>query len=175
MNNEQLSTEFTILYPTLKNYTTKALYVLKSPLDFSHVLSECYLSLYKIADKIKTSDDLEGLSKNWIKKNIMLNRSPINIQNSVRPNHSSEYFEQVYIYASTPIPDFDDWIIDWEEKLSLEDKVVWNLYYHNTKDTIKKISAHLKISNYIAYKMLRQAKVLEVLLRAFVNKKIQEI
>lgn len=172
MNNEELAHNFSLIHDELKTYTEKALYVLKLPLDSSHVLAECYLHVHKHQAELEHTGHLAAYSKNWIKSNLNWTRSPINLKLAKRPNHTSEFPDT--LYTDSILPDIESWISEWESKLTLQEQTLWKIYYYLDKKNSNRIAVHLEISGYMGNRLIKQAKQLEASLREFVLEKITE-
>jgi hypothetical protein len=170
MTQTQLNKEFTKLHTQLEIYTGKALYALKSSLDVSSVIAECYIHLDKNRDLLETPNQVESFSKNWIKMNIKWPTSPINRRNQLF--HKNDIVLENQFVHSNIITDIEAWITEWENSLSMYDKRLWSIYYIQEKTTGRLIADHLNISISSGFNTLRECKRLEQTFKNYMLEKL---
>lgn len=164
---------FRDFYSILKEYAQKFLNrINKKYIEVDMLLSDTYCYLIKYNwNKIPTNNDLEGLSKVYIKNNIRWSKSSITVQSNIK---ETVQIDEVYIYSNYDI-DTDviyKLIDEFYTELTREEKNIWNIYYNKNINTAKAISNHLNISISYSYTILKTAKELEDKLREYVKNNI---
>lgn len=158
MKQSELNRHFTDLYEEIKTYAEKAKWHLASSyVDTSAILAECYLHLHKNIHLLKTVEDVESFSKNWVKKNLTWQSSPLKRQ------YQSKNQALDFDLESPQLVDFscyDRAVESFLTTLNSHDRRLWSIYVEKGKTSGKLVAEHLNMSLSTGYEVLRQCKEL---------------
>jgi hypothetical protein len=165
MTSEAVAKEFALCYPGLVEYTRKALWHFRIPLELHDVLAECYCHVHDHRDLISKEVPVESMAKNWVKQNLRWTNSPIKCRLLVQ-DHGATGPEPWTAHQDT---DSSPLLVAWKSTLDPYQRRLWGIYGEQGLTKGREIALHLGISNSSAYLLIKEAKALELSLKHYIN------